>query len=98
MGLETVKLKDGSEEAEVAVRTIMVALEYLVKRNQVAFYELVEVCKDQAHYMWPGSTNVLKNLGLMDSDGRVQDTTRHVVLSAVTGEGLSLGVTSPLAK
>lgn len=98
MGLELVKLKNGSEEPEVSVRAIMISLEHLVKRDLVALYELVEVCKDRSHYMWPGTANVLKDLRLMGTDGSVHDTVRHVVLSAVTGEGLSLGVTSPLAK
>ncbi len=98
MGLEEVQLKNGSREPEVAVRATMVSLRLLMSRHPIAFYELVEVCRDKTHQPFGNAADILKSLGLMEPDGGIHDTIHNIVLSSVTGEGLDLGLASPLAE
>lgn len=84
-----VRLSNGEEVPEVAVRTTMIALQ-LLERGELtdimALYELRELARDPAHRMWPGTPERLNALGLLDADGRVHDIIRAVVLSAVAGD------------
>lgn len=94
--IKTVRLRNGSEEAEPAVVAIMVSLRQLMNDNPIALFELVEVSKNASHKPFGNTGEVLKRLSLMEPDGRIHDTIRNIVLSAAEGEGLNLHLVSPV--
>jgi hypothetical protein len=51
----------------------------------ISFYELVKLCKDKTHIMWPGTPDLLRGYGLIDSANHVHEATREIVLAAVRG-------------
>ena len=95
-GTETVVLKNGAEEAEPLVRVTMMSLQDLMKKDPIGFYELVELCKDRHHKLFGNTGKELVARGLVNG-GTVHDSIRHIVLSAVKGEGLDMTLTNPIA-
>ena len=91
------KAKNGSKVAQPLVITTMMNLEALMESNPMAFYELVEKCKNSEHKMFGNTKDVVAELALIDSSGSVHSSTKDVVLSAVEGEGLSMSLSSPVA-
>ena len=94
--MDVIKLKNGTEEVEPLVRVTMMSLRSLMSVNPVAFYELVELCKDRTHVLFGNTGKVLEERSLVQN-GVVHDSVRNIVLSAVTGEGLEMRLTSPVA-
>lgn len=92
-----VKLKNGSEVAKPVVIALMINLEALMKSNPIAFYELVEKCKNSEHEMFGHTKDVVTEWALIDSNGSVNSAVRDVVLSAVEGEELSMSLGNPVA-
>lgn len=95
--MNMVKLKNGSEVPESVVATTMMNLECLMSKNPIAFYELVEKCKNPKHEMFGNTKKVAEELALMNS-GSVHDITKNIVLSAVQGEELNMTLNSPVEK
>ena len=97
--VELIKLKNGSEEVKAAVSTIMISLKALWDQEPVAVIELAEVCRDPDHEIFGGLTGqcrkVLVGAALLHKDGSVHATVRHVVLSAVEGEGIDTQLGDP---
>lgn len=91
--METVRLKNGSEELKVLVNSTMFNLRSLLQNNPTDFYDLVMVCRNKNY----GVTNraLLNRLGLMQGD-LVHTSIKNVVLSAVIGGGLDMTLTSPI--
>src|SRR3989338_5617614 len=87
--IKLVKLKNGSEEAEPLVRVTMMSLQHLMGENPIAFYELVELCKNRNHKMFGNTNEILERLSMV-SNGFVHGSIRNIVLSAVKGEGLDM--------
>ncbi len=92
-----VKLKNGSEVAEPIVITTMMNLKLLMNKNPIAFYELVEKCRNSEHEMFGNTREVVEGLALMNN-GTCHETTRDIVLSAVHGEDLGMTLGSPVEK
>jgi hypothetical protein len=92
-----VKLKNGSEVAEPLVTTTMMNLELLMEKNPIAFYELVEKCRNPKHEMFGNTAEVAEGLALMNNR-QCHSTTRDIVLSAVHGEDLEMTLGSPIEK
>ena len=92
-----VTLKNGSEIPSIAVATTMMNLEQLMKTDSVAFYELVQKCRNSNHTMWGNSSNTAESWGLMAS-GRVSGAVSDIVLSAVNGDDLDMTLESPIAE
>jgi hypothetical protein len=95
--MNMLKLKNGSEEAEPLVRVTMFSLKQLFETKPIVAYELRELCKNSAHKLFGNSGDDLKALSLVQSDGRVHDSIRNIVLSAFDGEGLAMCMISPVA-
>lgn len=95
--METVKLKNGTEEVEVLVQTTMIALENVVNTNPIAAYELVELCKDASHKPFGNAGDILEDLSLVNN-GQVHTSIKNIVLSAFEGEGFDLHLTFPVVK
>jgi enolase len=101
-GITVVKLKNGAEEAEPLVKVVMLSLSSLFEADRMdyafAFYELVMKARDPKHEIFSNvHKNVLKDLALVQSNGRMHDSIRNIVLSAVEGEGLAMKLVSPFA-
>lgn len=96
--METAKLKNGSEEVASLVTVTMMALDGLMKANPMVLYELNEKCRNSEHKFFNKSMElVLRDLALVGVDGKVHSSVKNIVLSAITGEGLSLVLMSPIA-
>lgn len=93
--METVILKNNTEEAKVLVQATMVSLDDLVNTNPIAAYELVDLCKDASHKPFGNTGSILEDLSLVDN-GKVHEYIKNVVLSAFEGEGIDLHLTNPL--
>ena len=95
--METITLKNGSEVTEPQVIATMALLKILFKKNPRAFRELVMKCRDPEHKLVDNTGEVLSDRSLIQTDGRVHNSIRDIVLSATEGEGLEMTLGSPLA-
>ncbi len=93
--MNVVKLKNGAEEAEPAVKVGIFALKDLCSTSPLVFYDLVMLCRDPKYKAWC-NMGPAKDAGLMQPDGNIHDTIKNIVLSAVTGEGLKMQIGSPI--
>ena len=95
-----VTLKDGYKIQEAALITITNNLEDALKENQVAFYDLVEKCKDPSYRFvvnpFADSKAILRKYALLDEHDTVHDHIRNVVLNSIEGDGLSIELISPI--
>lgn len=91
--MEMVRLKNGSEEAKGLVAIVMLSLRSLLAEKPLVFHDLVMVCRDGTK-PWSDMTPAV-DAALMESDGRVHDSIRHVIVSAVTGDGLDMLIGDP---
>ena len=99
--MQTVKLKNGTTELDGLVAGTMLSLKSLFDTGLdglVAVYELNEKCKNPEHKIFSGyQTELLQRKSLLDSDGKVHQSIKNIVLSAVQEENsgfrhkLSLG-------
>ena len=84
-----VKLKNGSEVVEGVLNATMLSLDDLLKEDQLAYYELVQKCKNPHHKMFGNTEKIVGRFGLIVA-GSIHDTTRNIVISATQDDGLSL--------
>lgn len=67
----------------------------------VLVYELTMLCRDAAHKLWGDTRQELWSLKLIaiDIDGTptVHESTRNIVLSAMTGDEADMSLGSPIA-
>lgn len=92
--MDIVKLKNGSEEAKPLVAVLMMTLRRLFEEAPTAAYDLVQMCRDKTARPWGNNGQVLEEMGLVEN-GRVGTSVRNVVLSAVSGDGLAMTLSSP---
>jgi hypothetical protein len=91
------KLKNGAVEVDALVTATMVSLYSLWKKKPIVFYELYQKCLNNDHKLFGNAGADLKDLSLVNEDGSVHNSIKNIVLSAVTGDGLSLTMVSPIA-
>lgn len=102
--METVLLKNGVEEVKPLVAGTMLSLRTLLKDQPMAFYELVELCRDATHQIWGDLSEELEKVGLISlhtlESGSivpiVHSSIRNIVISAVSGSGLDMALKSPV--
>lgn len=75
----------------------MMNLELLMNKNPIAFYELLQKCRNPKHAMFGNSVEIVEKLGLMNS-GLVHGTVKNIVLSAVAGDDLEMTINSPIVE
>lgn len=95
----TFLLKNGYREAKGAVTAELLLLKRLLDEHRESFFELVKVCRDPCYVPWGDTRDPIVELGLCDplvNGISVTDTTRHIVLSAVTGVGADLTIVNPV--
>ncbi len=91
-----VRLRNGNEEAKAAVTVVMMSLRALIDTNPIAFYELVMLSRDPEHIPFGNSGEILSRFALINN-GKVHDTIRNIVVSAVEGDGFDMVLRSPVA-
>lgn len=94
--MQTAKLKNGTVEAVPLISVTMMALKNLMESSPITLSELAEVCKDKNHKTFGNTGVVLKDLALMQPNGRIHSSIQNVVLSAIEGEGLEMHLTNPV--
>jgi len=95
--MEIVTLKNGATEADVTVFAAMASLDSLMKKNPMALYELTQKCRDENHKVFNEHLElVLKDGCLMEQDGKIHESIKNIVLSAVVGDGLDMILDSPI--
>ncbi len=93
--MQTVVLKNGATEAVFLVNFTMMSINKLLSSNPMAFYELVEVCRDKKHKIFGTLGDDLIGLALLQSDGQPYGSIKNIVLSAVTDEGMDMTFEDP---
>lgn len=98
--MNLVKLKNGTEEVEPVVKVVMMNLSALWEEGLpgvLAVYDLVERCRDSNYQFFGSNEQKLKELALVESDGRINNSIRNIVLSAAQGTGREMQIGSPVA-
>jgi len=98
--MKDIKLRNGSDENEIIVRTTMMALWQLESEGMsgmLALYGLRELCRDGSAKLYKDTRKKLQDLGLLQQDGQPDDSVRNVVLLAVQGEGVAW-ISNPLGQ
>lgn len=95
--VEIVKLKNGTEEALILVAGTMMTLETFMKEQPSVLDQLLKVCENPEHKPIGDIGEVLEYWSMIQADGKVHDSVRNIVLSAVRRDGLDLIVESPVA-
>ena len=94
-----VRLKNGAEEHSGIVGNTLLKLQDLMRKgNEALVYTLVQLCNDPEQELWYISFDKLKALCLIGADGKVHESIKNVVLSAVVGEGMDLSIGDPIEK
>jgi len=94
--METIKLKNGAEILEVLAKTEMMTLKLLFKKHPIAFYELVQICRNPGHKIFSErEQKILTELSIIEKDGSVRSETRDFVICAVDGESLDMKIVDP---
>lgn len=94
----TVTLKSGEEVRTSLKKTVMLALQSLMKNHPVAFYEMVMLCRDPDHEIWGDMGETLQDWKLVKPNGKVRPEVREIVLNAVKGEDMDMQLVSPVAE
>lgn len=93
--MKTIRLRNGTEEAEPLVKVTVMSLQRLVQEHPISFYELVQVARDRSHRPFGNSGDVLASLSLLQPGGRMHQSIRNIVLSATDGEQLDVSLCDP---
>jgi len=88
--MKLVKLNNGKEMPEAIVYLVMRNVDLLFNTRPIAFYEMVQKCRDPSHKMW-GNTEAEAN-----SLVPITPTTCDIINSAVKGDGLEMTIGFPL--
>lgn len=98
--MNIIKLRNGTEEAEPLVKSVMMHLTSLWDSGLpgvLMLYDLREICEGRGNNVAKDTIRSLKERKLVEDDGRVHASIRNVVLSALEGQGLDTTLVSPLA-
>lgn len=94
--METVILKNGTEEVATLVALTTSILLSLLEERPLILYDLVMKCRDRDYQFFGNNEEHLKSLKLIDRDGSIHGSIRNIVLSAAKGDGLDLIIKSPI--
>ncbi|OGG60659.1 hypothetical protein A2765_03745 [Candidatus Kaiserbacteria bacterium RIFCSPHIGHO2_01_FULL_56_24] len=97
--MEMLALNNGSSEPKTAVIATMMSLKGLWDKGIpgiCAVSDLYERCQNPKHSIANDELKALKDLALIQPNGRVHDTTKNVVLSAITGKSFDIKMGSPI--
>jgi len=86
--METIMVR-GIEESRPLVAVVRKALQGLLERNPVCFYEVVMTARDREHQMWGNTGQIAEDFGLLQG-GEMHSSTRNAILASTEGNGLEL--------
>lgn len=93
------KLKNGSEEYDVLVKTVMFIINELLKDGKaIPLYELVMLARDSKHELWGQTGEGLKKLSLIEettSGYSIHSSIKNIILSSAVGDGLEMEFQDP---
>lgn len=96
---EYVTLRDGTKVPEIAVKTIMMAVQAIAKENIIALYDLVTLCTNDRYIVknrtHSSSQTILKKYGFLHQ-GSLRKNIKEVVLNGVHIEGSSAQTINPI--
>lgn len=95
--METIKLKNGAEEATQLVEVTMSSLRTLFKKEPIVFYELVMKCRNRNHEFFGKTGQTLQELGMSQKDNAIHNSIKNIVLSATSGDGFNMKLDTPIA-
>jgi hypothetical protein len=95
---KSVRLKSGYEEAQSLVVSTIFQLELLITEDSIAFYEAVMIARNPEQVCFGDRANRLKELAILTRDGRMHDSVRNIIVSAVSGEGLEMRLGNPVVE
>lgn len=87
-------LRTGAVVPSVLIDVIGLTLDDLFSSDPIAFYELVQLCRNPGHEIFFGQKR-LTELNLIGVNGQPHDATRDIVLASVEGDELSLRLVDP---
>lgn len=97
---ELVKLKCGAEEAMPLVALTVMELDRLLKDAPMALFELATMARDREHEPFGNAGDILVERGFLswDTNGTyaMHSSERHIVLSAIKGEGAGMCLVNPI--
>lgn len=94
--MTTLRLRNGSQEAEPLVITTGLTLRSLIATQPTVFYEAVMLARDPGHSLWGDTSQPLRKMGLIDATGRMHESVRNVVQSSVEGDGIGMRLVNPV--
>ena len=94
--METLKLRNGAEEAKSLVATTYMILTDLMESDPILFYELVMKARNREYRCFGNTGETLQGRNLLERDGRMHDSMRNIIVSAVEGESLDMVLRSPV--
>lgn len=76
------------EPLETAIK---MSVELIFERHPIAFYELVQVCRDPDHKLFGNTGEILEAYSLLqEGTSRPHTAVKEVVLANTKGEGLNM--------
>ncbi len=91
-----VELKNKTTVPDFVIAVTMMSLDALFNKDPIAFYELVQKCRNPKHEMFGNTLEIGKKWGLITYDGRIHDYTKNIILSAANGDGFDMRLDSPI--
>jgi len=89
--IEMATLTNGTQVPMVAVMSSRLVLESLfARKDAIAIYELLELCKDHNHRLFGSTEQVLIDAGVLPVEGGrgLSETMRQLILCSVAEKGL----------
>lgn len=99
MEIETTKLRNGTYEADVAIRSVTFILSGLWKKGMDGIFlihDLREICRGNSSEVSPEALTTLKKLKLVMDNGRVHSTVKNILDCSLKGESYNITLVSPL--
>lgn len=84
---QVVNLKNGTQEAKVAVVNLMSILCDLADTDPIAIYELHQKCQNRDHKFYGNYQQTLTRRKLLEDSGFPHNTVRNILLSAYVSKG-----------
>ena len=100
MSDETVTLKNGTKELKALVDVVVLKLNDLLKDGfdmggLCQLYDLVMICENSTYQAPQENIEALQECHLLQPNGKPTSVVKNVVLSAITGEGTEMVLSSP---
>lgn len=94
--MELVALKNGTSEPRPLVATTLLALQSMMHRDPVAFYEAVQIARNPAHTAFGNAGEKIEGYGLLQG-GTMHASVRNIILVSVDGDDFDMKLVRPEA-